>query len=147
MSNIYLLSALLIGAAFACQPGINAVAAKAFGSPYPATVLSIGITLIASSIVMFATKAVPTPAMVASLPWRIVFGGLIGLLVVAGGVVIVPVTGVALFFVCMIAGQLLGLVILDQIGAFGLQSKAISFSRIGGVILAFCAVLLVRYGP
>ena len=59
MNNLYLFAAVLIGVLFACQAPINKTAAKAFGAPYPATVLSIGITLIASMLVMFFTKTTP----------------------------------------------------------------------------------------
>jgi len=34
-----------------------------------------------------------------SLPRRVIFGGLIGVLVVTGGIVFIPVPGVALYFV------------------------------------------------
>lgn len=145
-TNLYFLAAVLIGAAFACQPAINAVGSKILGSPWPATALSIAITLVAAIVVMLMTRTTPTLEAFQSLPWWIVLGGLIGLLVVGGGTAIVPVTGAALFFVCLIAGQLLGSVLLDQYGAFGLQVKEISAMRLGGVVLTFVGVLLVRFG-
>ncbi len=146
MTNIYLAIAVLIGMAFACQPAINSVAAKALGSPWPATALSVAITLAASVLVMLITRTTPTMEMMGGLPWWIIIGGLIGVLVVGGGVAIVPVTGVALFFVCMIAGQLLGSVMLDHLGAFDLPVREISLSRLAGVFLTFAGVFLVRFG-
>ncbi|MEM8630057.1 MAG: DMT family transporter [Pseudomonadota bacterium] len=146
MTNLYLVAAVLIGAAFACQPGINAAAAKVLGSPFPATVLSVGITLLASAVVMVATKTTPPLSSVAALPWWVVIGGLIGVVVIGAGVVMVPITGIALFFVCMIAGQLLGSVFLDHVGAFGLAVREVSPVRLGGVALAFVGVLLVSFG-
>ena len=73
-------------------------------------------------------------------------GGLIGVLVVAGSAAIVPVTGAAMFFVCLIAGQLLGSVALDHFGAFGLPEIQISPIRLIGVVLALAGVLLVQFG-
>lgn len=146
MLNLLLLLAAVIGAAFAAQPAINAVAAQVFGSPFPATVLSVAITLLASTLVMFATGTTPAPSQFADLPWWILIGGLIGVLVVAGGAAIVPVTGVALFFVCFMAGQVLGSVVLDHIGAFGLAVREITPLRLLGVLCAFAGVLLVRFG-
>ncbi len=146
MTQVYLIVAVLIGAAFAAQPGINAVAAKTFGSPIAATVLSVGITLVASVVIMVLSGTTPTPSMFGTLPWWVVVGGLIGVLVVAGGAAIVPVTGFGLFFVCMIAGQLMGSVMLDHIGAFGLSVREVTPLRIGGLLLAFGGVLLVRFG-
>ena len=146
MPFLYLLAACLIGAAFAAQPGINAAAAKTLGSPFPATVLSVAITLLASTIIMVIGRSTPSWEMVTQLPWWVVLGGLIGVLVVGGGAAIVPVTGAAIFFVCLIAGQLIGSVVLDHIGAFGLAVREVSGLRAVGVVLTFLGVVCVRYG-
>jgi transporter family-2 protein len=112
----------------------------------PATVLSVAITLAASILIMVATKTTPSVEHLTNLPWWVILGGLIGVSVVAGGAAIVPVTGVALFFVCMIAGQLKGSVLLDHVGAFNLPVVEASWTRVAGVGLTFAGVLLVRYG-
>ncbi|MEM7719019.1 MAG: DMT family transporter [Pseudomonadota bacterium] len=145
MLNLSLLVAVLIGAAFACQPVINAVASKMLGAPWPATVISVAITLTASVGVMLVTRTTPSLSDVTTLPWWIVLGGLIGVLIVGGGAAIVPITGAALFFVCLIAGQLLGSVLLDHYGAFGLAVREISPTRLLGVGLTFAGILLVRF--
>ncbi len=146
MPIVYLLSAVVIGAAFAAQPAINGAAAKILGSAFPATALSVAITLLASIIVMVLGRTTPTLENLTQLPWWIIFGGFAGVLVVGGGTVIVPVTGAAVFFVCLIAGQLFGSVILDHFGAFGLPVHEIGILRILGVLMTFGGVLLVRYG-
>lgn len=146
MLNATLLVAALIGAAFAAQPSINATAAQVFGSAIPAAVLSIAITLAASSALMVFTKTVPTGAMMTALPWWVVFGGLIGLAVVAGGAAIVPITGVALFFVCFVTGQLAGSLLLDHFGAFGLAQCEVTPLRLLGLLCTLAGVLLVKYG-
>jgi len=146
MPIIYLISAVVIGAAFATQPAINGAAAKILGSAFPATALSVAITLLASIIVMLWGRTTPTLDTFTQLPWWIVFGGLAGVLVVGGGTVIVPVTGAAVFFVCLIAGQLFGSVLLDHFGAFGLPVREIGTLRLLGIFMTFGGVLLVRYG-
>jgi transporter family-2 protein len=128
------------------QPGINAVAARSFGSPIAATVLSVGITLVVSAVIMVLLRETPAQSMFATLPWWIGFGGVIGVLVVAGGATIVPITGAAAFFVCLIAGQLVGSVVLDHLGAFGLEIRSISPLRLLGILCAFAGVVLVRLG-
>lgn len=146
MPILYLIASCLIGMAFAVQPAINAVAAKSLGSPIPATVLSVGITLAASAVIMMFGRTTPSWDMLTNIPIWVGFGGLIGVLVVAGGATIVPVTGAAIFFVCLVAGQLVGSVLLDQFGAFGLAVKEISLYRLIGLGLTFAGVLFVRYG-
>ena len=146
MLNATLLFAVLIGAVFAAQPSINAAAAQIFGSAIPAAVLSIAITLAASGGLMIVTNTMPTAAMMKALPWWVVFGGLIGVAVVAGGAAIVPITGAALFFVCFVAGQLAGSLLLDQFGAFGMAVRDVSPLRLIGLLCTLLGVVLVRYG-
>ena len=146
MLNFTLLAAVLIGAAFAMQPAINAAAGSAFGSAFPAAALSLGISFVAAALVTMALGATPDWAAFSALPWWVVFGGLIGVLVVAGGVAIVPITGAALFFVCLVSGQLIGALLLDHFGGFGMQVKELNPTRLAGVGLAIAGVVLVRYG-
>ncbi len=144
MNIAYLLSAVAIGIAFAAQPAVNGTTARVFGSAIAAATLSISITLVACLVIMVALKATPTPAMFAKLPWWAVFGGFIGVLVVAGGAAIVPVTGAALFFVCLIAGQLIGSVLIDAVGAFRLPVRELSTLRLAGIGLVLAGVVLVH---
>ena len=146
MPFVYVLSAIVIGAAFAAQLAINGAASKILGSAFTATTLSVSITLFASIIVMIMGRTTPSLETMAQLPWWVVIGGLVGLLVVGGGTMIVPVTGAAIFFVCLIAGQLFGSVLLDHIGAFGLPVREIGALRLLGTLFTFCGVLLVSYG-
>ena len=85
MPMVYLLAAVGIGAVFAAQPAINAVAAKGLGSAIPATVLSVAITLLASVAIMIVGRTTPTWEVATALPCWVVLGGLIGVLVVGGG--------------------------------------------------------------
>lgn len=146
MSFAYLFASFVIGACFAAQPAINGAAAKILGSAFPVAILSAGITMAASAVIMMLQRSTPALETIAHLPWWFVIGGLIGVLVVGGGATIVPVTGAAVFFVCMIAGELVGSVVLDRVGAFGLPIQEISLMRIAGIFLTFGGVLLVRYG-
>ncbi|MEO0820095.1 MAG: DMT family transporter [Pseudomonadota bacterium] len=139
-----LLGAVAIGMAFAAQPAINAAAARVLASPVAAAAVSISITLSISLAALLALRAAPAPGALTALPWWVALGGLIGFLVVAGGVAIVPLTGAALFFVCLVAGQLVGAAIIDHIGAFGLPVREISPMRLAGIGLALAGVVLVH---
>lgn len=146
MANLSILIAIAIGAAFASQPGINAVSASALGSWIPATALSVAITFLIAVMLMFATGATPDAESFSAMPWWVVMGGVVGFLVVGGGVFLAPILGVTVLFVCLIAGQLIGSVAIDYFGAFGLEARAISPTRALGVFLAFVGVILVRLG-
>ena len=145
MKIFLLLAATAIGMTFATQPAINGAAAKILGSPVSAAVISVAITLIACIALLPLFGGPPKMADVMALPWWVVFGGLIGAGVVAGGAAIAPITGAAVFFVCMIAGQLFGSALVDYLGAFGLPKQSLSPARLAGLALVLAGVLLVQF--
>src|SRR5689334_22095959 len=104
-SLVYIVAAFAIGVTLALQPAINAVMGRVLGSPLVASVFSIVISLI---VVVPAWLAVGQGAgdlaRVPALPWWVVFGGVIGGVVVAGSLTLAPAMGIALFFVCIVAG-------------------------------------------
>ena len=146
MNSLYLLEAFLIGVLLACQTPINTIVANAFGAPYAATDLFIRITLVANALVMFFTKTTFSMMKLFILPWWVILVGFFGISVVAGGIVIIPLTGVALLFVCLIAGQFAGSVLLEHVGAFQLSFRVISFTKTARILVTFGGVLIVRYG-
>ena len=51
-----------------------------------------------------------------------------------------------MFFVCIVAGQLIGSTIADHYGAFGLTVREMSGSRILGISLVLAGAVLVSRG-
>ena len=146
MSNyLYILAAVLLGAALSLQPAINATIARILGNPLLAAGISISISLIVVITLWLAWgKAGGDFSQVKNLPWWVIVGGVVGAIFVAGAIVTAPVLGVALFFVCMVAGQLIGSTIIDQIGAFGLEVKPINTMKIVGLGLVILGAGLVQ---
>ena len=85
-------------------------------------------------------------ATLASVPWWVYLAGFAGTLFVAGGVVIAPVTGALLFFICVVAGQLLGATLADHFGLFGLDLRPVSPARLIGLALVVGGAVLVQLG-
>lgn len=141
-----MIAACLIGFAISQQPAINGATAGALNSVFAAAAFSLTLSALTVFLLFWLSDAPTRPAQFLALPWWSVLGGLIGAVFVAGGAYLVPVTGAALFFVCLIAGQLVGAVIADTIGAFGLEPRALSARKLAGIALAFAGVLLVRWG-
>ncbi|MBL4891294.1 MAG: DMT family transporter [Rhizobiaceae bacterium] len=75
-----------------------------------------------------------------------IFGGRIGVFAVADLAAIASVTGAAVLFVCMFAGQLIGSAAADHFGSFGMVVRPISLMRTLGLLLVFAGALLVRKG-
>lgn len=146
MNLLYPLAAVLVGMAFAVQPPINGTGARILGSPVAMAVVSVAITLacLVAALPFFGGSV--RPSALAGLPWWIVFGGFVGALVVAGGAAIAPVTGAAVFIVCLIAGQLFCSALIDHIGAFGMIERPMSAMKAGGLAVVLAGVLMVRFG-
>ena len=139
------LGAFLIGLAFAQQPLINAAVARTLGSPVAAAILSVSVTCLCL-LPLLPLGGTLRPTVVAALPWWAVCGGLIGVLIVAGSASLVPLTGAALFVVCLVAGQLSGAAIADHVGAFGLPVRAASPRRLVGLAFVVLGAILVQRG-
>ncbi|MEM7438620.1 MAG: DMT family transporter [Pseudomonadota bacterium] len=144
MKIAYLLAAVAIGMAFAVQPAINGAVARIFGSAVSAGALSVTITCMTCLLLIPFFGGAPSTAQLASLPWWVIFGGLIGVSVIVGSAAIAPATGAAAFFVCLIAGQVVGSAVVDQIGAFGMPRQPISLMRIAGLGLVVLGVVLIQ---
>lgn len=146
MTNIsYLAAAIAIGLCISLQPPINSVMARTLGNPLLAASISIGITLI---IAIFAWltlgKGGGDLTQLKALPWWALLGGVVGVFFVVGGIVVAPVIGMALFFVCAVAGQLFGSSIIDQIGAFGLPVKPLNTMKLIGLAMVLAGAVLVQ---
>ena len=143
----YMLAAVLVGVAVSIQPPMNAVMARAIGSPFGAATISIGLALATSMVLItFTGYGEITRARISQVPWWVYLAGIIGVIFVAGSVVIAPVTGSLIFFVCLIAGQLIGSAVSDHFGAFGLDIREISLARLGGIALVLAGAVLASNG-
>lgn len=70
--------------------------------------------------------------------------GLFGLAFIIGAATIAPRIGIALFISAAIAGQLIGAMTMDQIGAFGAAVHGVTPMRLAGAALLLTGVVLVR---
>ena len=147
MSNLpYIFAALLMGAVLSLQPAINATMARILGNPLLAASISISISLLIVSVLwLIWFNDVGDLSRFKELPWWVVVGGVVGAVFVAGSIITAPVLGVALFFVCMVAGQLIGSTIIDHIGAFGLVVKPANTIKLLGLGFVIFGAVLVQY--
>jgi transporter family-2 protein len=144
-NTVYIAAAIAIGASLSLQPPINAVMARSLGSALVATTISISISLVFVALVWLTwSRGAVGLAEVKALPWWVVLGGVVGVIFVAGGVIVAPVLGVALFFVCVVAGQLLGATLTDHFGAFGAHVQPINLMKLLGLGLVLAGAALVQ---
>ncbi|HLU63290.1 MAG TPA: DMT family transporter [Protaetiibacter sp.] len=86
--------------------------------------------------------AVGFPQSLPSEPW-LYSGGLLGIVFIAGSTAIVPVTGVLVYGLATIAGQLLVAVLLDLV--FPVAGSGLSVATVGGAALAVIAVAIASF--
>jgi uncharacterized membrane protein YdcZ (DUF606 family) len=78
------------------------------------------------------------------LPWGFAVTGLLAMPYLLAASFLAPRIGVGLFLAALIAGQLGGGVLLDQVGAFGGATRPVDTVRILGIIALLVGVVLVR---
>ncbi len=137
---------IILGIMFAQQPVINTAVSRVVGSPIAAAAFSVFITLCCLLVMLPFSSGSLRPAVLATLPWWTVLGGMIGVGIVAGGAALAPITGAALFFIYLVGGQLIGAALADHFGAFGLPIRELSMTRVGGLLLVFLGALLASRG-
>ncbi len=144
--GLYVLAAVSIGALGSLQPAINAAMSRVVGSPFLAAAVSISISMVFITLVWLAGSRGGDLSQVPSLPWWVVFGGVLGVFFVLGGVIVAPTLGMGLFFVCLIAGQLLGSGLADHFGVFGLDVKPLTAVKLVGFGFVIVGAVLVEKG-
>ena len=130
------------GGLVAMQAPINSMLGRAAGTFAAAsisfligTAALVGITVISASRVDLAA--------VGDLPWYYLIGGLLGAVYVTTVLVCVRELGAGGVTAATITGQLSFSVILDRLGAFGLDEKPLSVGRVIGVALLAAGVFLI----
>ncbi len=139
-----LFGAFVGGALVALQAPTNAMLARGAGSPVNAALISFAVGTIALIAVALALGVRPAAGEVRSLPWYAWTGGFYGAVFVAVAAFAAPRMGVTYFLMVAIAGQLAMALLLDRIGAFGLERVEISPTRIVGLLLVLAGAWLVR---
>ncbi|MFL6776085.1 MAG: DMT family transporter [Sphingomicrobium sp.] len=134
------------GGLIALQAPTNAILARTGGSPVLAALISFAVGTLALLAVWLGSGKRPPAAAFAGLPWYAWAGGLYGATYVAVAAYAAPKIGLASLITIGIAGQIAMALVLDHIGALGLQRDPVSAGRILGAMLVVAGVVLVRRG-
>ena len=131
------------GIATSWQAAANATLRVHAASVLSATFVSFTsgtLVLTVASVIDIAVSGMP-----ASYPTELWLytGGLLGIVFVAGGAIIVPITGVLIYGLATIAGQLAAAVALDLL--LPLSGSGLSVATVGGAALAVVAVGIASF--
>jgi transporter family-2 protein len=139
-----ILGALISGAFAALQTPTNAMLSRAVNSPVNAALISFAVGTAALLVIALALGVKPNPAAVRGLPTYAWAGGLYGAFFVTAAAFAAPRIGLALFIALLVAGQLGMALLLDHLGAFGLERRPVDAGRLLGIAAILAGVLLIR---
>ncbi|QYM75303.1 DMT family transporter [Leucobacter luti] len=139
----------LAGVLVALQSRINGGLSQELGNGYVTAAVSFSIGLVIMSLVMLLSRAgrvgftrLKTELRAGRLPYWTLFGGAGGAFFVLSQGLVAPLTGLALFTVGIVAGQVLGGLVLDRVGLGPGGRIDPTPPRIVGTALAVIAVAL-----
>jgi len=133
------------GVGLTLQMAWNSRLRAATGSAVLTTIISIVVTLISLALVWAsgATSRGSVPTF-NSLPKWAWFGGVFAGYYLVASLIAIPKLGVAVVFSLVIAGQMLGALLLDSTGAFGVNQISLNPGRIVGTVLLLAGVILIQ---
>ena len=133
------------GVSVALQQVLNADLRTGLGSPLWAALISyLGGTLVFLVILIAAGVPRPTGAAVAQTPWVSWTGGLFGAVFIGISAIMLPRLGAATTLALVVAGQMLGSLIFDQVGLLSLPQQMVTPVRLLGAVCLTAGVLLIR---
>lgn len=142
-----LLVALFAGAAVPFQAGSNAALGRLLGHPLWATLVSLAVSILMVIPALLVLRApLPQLATLTQAPWWAWLGGVAGVAYITAALMLTPRLGAAGFIVCVIAGQVVSSLLIDQWGLMGLAQRPVNGMRLAGVGLIVLGMLVVQWG-
>ena len=126
---------VLLGIATAIYLSANSGVAKVFGSALAANIPFFFNALITSLVIMVALGSTSTLKQWKELPAHLYLPGVCSAVMILGTSALVPRLGAKPFFVLLLAGQLIGALLVSQYGWFGSPSSSIGLREVAGVAL------------
>jgi len=139
------LLAVVAGVMLPIQAGLNSEMAKAVKSPMFGTLISFVVGTVGLLLFLLLTRANWSDLREGfNLPWYYWTGGLLGIVYVAGIIILAPKLGVALTFGLTVAAQMVFSIVMDHYGWLGVPESPINWMRVLGVAMIIGGVVLVR---
>src|SRR4051794_1460590 len=137
MRTLFMLVAVLAGAALPIQASINAEFAQRGATGFWSAAISASLTALTLALIATLFLRIPPPslALFASMPPWLWWGGFLGVVVLGVMSWLPQRIGAAMMIVCFIAGQTLCSLMLDHLGAFGLPQQEVTGGRLVGAAL------------
>lgn len=145
MNPLFIILALAAGLCIPVQAGVNATLSRFVAGPVQAALISFTVGTLGLALLCLAAR-LPLPlvtAMGQTQVWHWL-GGLLGAFLVSLTVFLAPKLGAATMIALIVAGQMLGSIVLDHFGWLGYDLRPASLARVAGALLIVAGVVLVR---
>ncbi len=139
----FILIAVVIGSLMPIQAGLNAELGRLLNHPYLSALTSLTIGAIAVSFLVLFNGGFAEFRRIPQIPPQLFLGGILGAIFVGSSLLLIPRMGATAMMGAFITGQLLGSVIIDHFGLFGLPPFPLNLSRLMGLFLLFLGLILV----
>lgn len=131
--------AIIAGCLVSVQGAVNSQLGTLLSHPLQAAFISFLVgTLGLWIMVLLLNESLPQLSQLKTIPIKLYVGGLLGAVFITSTIVLIPKIGVANMLIAALIGQIIGSLVLDHFGLFGVPQKAIELSRIAG---AGCVIL------
>jgi len=125
---------------------MNGEVARQLSSVMNAALVSFAVGTVALLVIVLAQRDLPTLQGLRGITWWHWSSGLLGVFLIATAAFAAPRVGASLFMALLLAEQLLMALVLDHYGWAGYRQASISLSKVGGIVLVFLGVWLIRRG-
>jgi transporter family-2 protein len=139
--------AVLAGSMVPIQAGINSQLRNTLGHPALAVLVSLLVSLLSVGAFILCAR-LPLGGFGAwqQAPWWAWLGGICGAVLLAASTTLAPRMGSLALIACIIAGQVLTSVALDQFGLLGFKQHSLNAGRLIGMgCLTAGVYLILRY--
>ena len=140
-----LLLAMLVGAIVPVQTAINTRLRQSVGSPIGATFVSFIIAVVVASVISWGASGalVPDLSTAASQPWWAWLGGFMGVMFIAGNIVLFPQLGPVQTVILPILGQVIMGLLVDALGLFESPRVSVGALRLLGAVVVVAGIAMV----
>ncbi len=135
----------LAGLAVAIQAPLNSALGRTIERSIAAAAVSFGVGFVALVLLVAVSGDSAAFGRAALAPRWLLLGGLLGAFFVWASLWSVPVLGVLTTTAALILGQMVGAMVLDYIGAFGIAARDLSWTRLTAALLVGAGVILSRF--
>ncbi len=141
---LFLIFAFLAGLALPIQFSINAQLRTVVGSPLFAATISFIVGAITLFTVSLFKAGFSFNKGIASAPWWVWTGGVLGAFYVLATIILIPRIGAGTTVALVLAGQIVASVLIDHFGLINVPIHLLSLPRILGAILVIIGVILIQ---